>query len=62
MRVKLTEYKLGLNNPTIRVFLNPKIVMHIICYIKKQWESGRVGLNSGRVRDLVAFCATFVAD
>ena len=37
-------------NPALRLFLNPTIIMHIICYLKTQWESGRVGeWESGRV-------------
>ena len=39
----------ALNGTTLRVFLNPTIVMEKICYLKKEWESGRVGeWESGR--------------
>ena len=35
-------------NPALRLFLNPTIIMHIICYLKKQWESGRISRGGSR--------------
>ena len=31
------------SGPSGRVFLNPTIVMEKICYLREEWESGRVG-------------------
>ena len=41
------------SGPSARVYLNPTIVMEKICYLKKEWESGRAGeWESGRFSSL----------